>query len=121
MRLKLAIPLFAILSLTGCATVASDVASAATSLSSSTPSQVATLADADLAADTIVKLTKTAVDSGTLDAGELTEIQALRAGVRAALDTLNAANAKGQSLDFSAINAALDAYKAYATLKGIST
>ena len=95
------------------------MAGTATNLSSETPSQVTTLADADLAADTIVKLTKTAVDSGTLDAGELTEIQALRTGVRSALDALNTANAKGQSIDFASFNAALQAYQAYSTTKGI--
>lgn len=120
MKYRFALAAIAILALSGCATVAQTAASVATSLSSSTPSLVATLADADLAADTIVKLTKVAVDTGTLDAGTLTEIQALRAGVRTALDALHKANAAGQSLSFAAFNASLDAYRAYATTKGIS-
>jgi len=115
----LAIPVAAFLALSGCSTLAQVAAGTATSLSSETPSQVTTLAEADLAADTIVKLTITAVDTGKLDKGELTEIQALRAGVRAALDALHAANAKSQSLDFAAFNASIQAYQAYTTMKGI--
>lgn len=119
MKKLLFIPISLALFLGACSSVAQTAATVATSLSSSTPSQVATLADADLAADTIVKLTKVAVDTGTLDAGTLTEIQALRAGVRTALDALHKANAAGQSLSFAAFNASLNAYQTYATTKGL--
>ena len=104
----------------GCSTLESFAAGTATSLSSSSPSQVTTLADADLAADLIVKVTKLAVDSGKLDEGTLVEIQALRGGVRVALDRLHAANTAGQSLSFASFNASLEAYRAYATLKGVA-
>lgn len=121
MRLStLAAPIL-ILSLCGCTTLASGVAGIATSLSSETPSQVTTLAEADLAADTLVKLSTVAVDTGKLDAGELNELQALRTGVRAALDQLHTANAAGQSLTFASFNAAMTAYKAYAVTEGIQS
>lgn len=119
MRLRFALALIPLMAMSGCATLASGAAGTATSLSSETPSQVTTLAEADLGADTIVKLTKTAVDTGKLDAGELTEIQALRAGVRAALDALHVANGKGESLNFAAFNATIDAYRAYTAAKRI--
>lgn len=116
------IALVAFLALSGCSTLglAQGTASAATSLSTITPSQVSTLAAADLAADTIVKLTIAAVDTGKLDAGTLNEIQALRSGVRTALDALHTAQAKGQSLVFASFNTSIDAYHAYTVSKGIA-
>lgn len=113
----------ALTTLTGCSTLqALGIGGAvATNVSTITPSQVTTLAAADLAADAIVKLTTTAVDTGKLDAGTLNEIQALRGGVRTALDALHAAQAKGQSLVFASLNAAIDAYHAYAISKGITS
>lgn len=114
--MKKLLPLILVIGLSGCSTVAQF----ATSLSSPTASQATTLAEADLAADTIVKVTKVAVDTNKLDVGELTEIQALRQGVRTALDDLHKANTAGQSVNYAAFNAALDAYNAYTTSKGIS-
>lgn len=120
MRSKLILATLLAVSLGGCTSTAQLVASTATSLSSSTPNQASTLAEATLAADTLVKLTKVAVDTNTLDAGELTQLQALRAGVRSALDALYKANQANQSLSFAAFNAAIDAYNAYTTVKGIT-
>lgn len=113
-------PLLALsLSVSGCTSLASFVAGTATSMSTQTPSQVTTLAEADLAADTIVRLARVAVDTDKLDAGTLKEMQALRQGLRDALDVLHAANDHGQSISFASFNAALQAYRAYATVKGL--
>jgi hypothetical protein len=103
----------------GCTTLASFVASTATNLSSGTPEQVTTLGDADLAADAVVHLTTATVDTNKLNAGQLMELQQLRAAVRAALDSLHTASAAGQSLNFAAFNAALDAWRAYKTQQGV--
>lgn len=104
----------------GCTSIASGVASIATNLSSSTPSQVTTLADAVQAADTITKLADTYVTSGvTISKAQLLQMQALSNGVHTALVALEAANSAGQSLDYAAFNAALAAYNSYATTAGI--
>ena len=118
--MKKILALAVVISLGGCTSLAQFAASTATNLSSSNPSQVTTLAEADLAADTLVKVTKVAVDTGKLDSGTLHELQALRGGVRTALEALHTANAAGQNVNYAAFNAALDAYNAYTTLKGIN-
>lgn len=122
MKLKyMALALMLALPLGACADVASFVTSTATNLSSSTPSQVTTLNEAALATDLVVKATKAAVDTNKLDLATLTKLQALRAAVRAAMNDIVAANTAGNSLDFAAFNGALDAYRAYATQKGITS
>lgn len=110
-----------LLSSGGCTSLASGIASVATSMSSSTPSQVTTLADAVQAADTVTKLADTYVTSGvTISKAQLVQIQALSNGVHTALVNLEAANAAHQSLVFDAFNAALAAYNSYATTQGIA-
>ncbi len=104
----------------GCTTVASSVASVATSLSSSSPTQVTTFADATLAATAATNFADAAVASGKLDKGTLVQIRALNEGVHSAWVDLSNANAAGKSLSFASFNAALDAWNAYATVKGIS-
>lgn len=120
-RTLIALAVSGALMTSGCTPLASLTATAATKLSSSTPSQVTTLGDADLAADLLVQGGKVAVDTGKLSSGQLTELQALRAGVRKALDELHAANSANESLNFAAFNAALDAYRAYTTQQGIKS
>lgn len=100
--------------------IAQSGASVATSLSTITPSQVKIFKDAVLASDLVVRLTIVAVDTNKLDAGTLTELQALRGGVRTALDALQTQQLAGHSLAFGAFNAAVDAYNAYAAAKGIA-
>ena len=107
------------LSLGGCTTVASEISTIATNLSSSSSSDVTTLSDAILAATVVTKATDVAVQTGKLDKGTLTQIKALNNGLHAALTDLENANAQGKSLSFAAFNAALDAWNAYATVKGI--
>lgn len=105
----------------GCTSLTSFAASTAAFASSELPAQVTTLNEALLAADLVVKATKTAVDTDKLDLGTLTELQALRAGVRAALDVQVAAHDRGENLNFTVFNAALGAYRAYTAQKGIAT
>lgn len=107
--------------LTGCTSIASMVSSVATSLSSSTPTQVTTLADAVQAATLVTQATDTYINSGvTISKAQLQEIAMLSDALHTALDALEAANAAGKSLDYAAFNAALEAYESYATNEGIS-
>lgn len=105
----------------GCASVASFVASSATSLSSATPSQVTTLAEAVQAADLVTKGVDVYITSGApITKGQLQQVQIMNNVLHGALGDLLAANAAGKSLDYAAFNAALNAYQAYATTVGIS-
>lgn len=103
----------ALLPLTGCKTIESDAASVAQNLSTATPTQVTTLAEAEQA----VTLADTAADiyvkTGKATATQLTEIKALATGVHSSLLALESANASGKSLAFSSFNAALQGYDAY--------
>ena len=113
-------PLIVLLTLGGCASVAQEVTAIATSLSSSTPSQVTTLADAVNAATLATNAADVAVQTGKLDKPTLIEIRALSDALHIALNGLEVANSNGRSLDYAAFNAALQAWNAYATSKGIS-
>ena len=112
--LLLAAPLMA-----GCTSFASGVATIATNLSSSTPAQVNTYADATLAATLATKTVDLAVNTGKLSKATLIELGALNDGVHSAWLVLKAANAAGKSLDYAAFNAALSAYQSYRTSEGI--
>ncbi|MBI3678466.1 MAG: hypothetical protein HY243_17805 [Proteobacteria bacterium] len=121
MKLKiLALAAICALALTGCASVAQDVAAVATNLSSNTPSQVATYVDATAAATLATKAVDVAVTSLKFDKGTLSELSALNDGVHAAWLDLKKANDAQQSLSFASFNAALDAFNAYATVKGVA-
>ena len=109
------------LALGGCTSTAEFFSNAATELSSSTPSQVTTLADAVSAATIVTNAADVAVQTGKLDRGTLIEIQALNEALHTALTVLETANSKGESLDYAAFNAALQAWDSYAVAKGIST
>lgn len=109
------------LALGGCTSTAEFFSNAATELSSSTPSQVTTLADAVSAATLVTNAADVAVQTGKLDRGTLIEIQALNEALHTALTVLETANSKGESLDYAAFNAALQAWDSYAVAKGIST
>lgn len=97
----------------------STVANLATSLSSSSVAQVNTLGDALQAATLVTRAVDLYVTTGHPDRGTLVELKALNEGLHTSLMDLQAANTRGQSLNFAAFNAALDAYNAYATLKGV--
>lgn len=106
-------------SLGGCASVASFVSTTAGKLSGPVPGQATKLADAIQLADLATKTTKLAVDSAKLPRATLIQISAGNDAVHAAIDKLEADNAGGVSLDFSAFNAALAAYNAYAVSVGV--
>ena len=106
-------------SMSGCVGLASFATNVATSLSSSTPSQVTTLAEAEQAATLVTKAADVAVNTGKLNTGTLKEINALSDAVHAAIDDLEAANANGKSLNYAAFNAALKAYNAFMTSSAI--
>lgn len=105
--------------LSGCAAVTSWTVGTATDLSTSVPGDATTLGGADNLADAVVNVTKGVVDSNKLNAGQLTELQALRKAVRTADDDLHADNDAGRSLVFSTFNAALHAWRDYKAEQGI--
>jgi hypothetical protein len=97
----------------GCTSLAQFAATTATNMSSSTPAQ------ATQAATLVTKAVDIAVNTGKLDRATLIELDALNEGVHAAWLNLKAANDSGHSLVFASFNAALDAFRAYATTKGV--
>lgn len=112
--LLLASPLMA-----GCASIAAGVANVATSLSSSSPTQVNTFAAATLAATVATKTVDLAVNTGKLNRSVLLQLQALNEGLHTAWLQLKAANDTDKSLSYASFNAALAAYQAYRTSEGI--
>lgn len=104
----------------GCTTMAQMTSSIASSLSSSTPSQVNTLAAATQSATLITLAVDTYVKSGTPNRATLLELQALSNAVHSALTELRSAELSGRSLTFDSFNAAIDAFNSYATTEGIS-
>ena len=119
-RLPLAVALSAALIASGCTTLASAVSTVAQNVSSSTPTQVTTFADATAAADLVTRAVDVYVNTGNPSRATLLEIQALSNSVHAAFLDLQAANDKGQSLVFASFNASLSAFNAYATSQGIA-
>lgn len=117
---KIAIALAIIIPLSGCTSLASFTANVATELSSSTPTQVKTLADAERVATLATKAATIAVDTGKFSRAQLLQLQKLNDGLHVALVDLNAANKEGNSLVYAGFNAALDAFNAYATSQGIA-
>lgn len=121
--MKRFLPILAIalvLPLSACTSVAEFAATTATNLSTSTPVQVTTYADATLAATLATKAVKLAVDTHKFDKATLIELSALNDAVHAAWLDLKTDNDAGKSLVFGSFNAALSAYNAYATTEGIS-
>lgn len=105
--------------LTGCASTAQFFANTAAQLSSSTPAQVTSYEVATQAATLAADATDIAVNTLDFDKGTLTELTALNEAVHAAWLDLKAAHDRGASLTFSSFQAALDAFNAYATSKGV--
>jgi uncharacterized protein YggE len=109
-----------LIALGGCTTLASGISSVATSLSTASPTQVSTYADATIAADIATRTVDLAVQTGKLNKATLTELAALNDAVHAAWLDLKAANDAGKSLTFASFNAALSAFEAYRAAQGIS-
>jgi PBP1b-binding outer membrane lipoprotein LpoB len=122
MKFRSLVPLVLLgaLALGGCTTTAQVAANVAQSLSSSTPSQVTTLAEAQLGATTFTKLSDAAVNSGKLSRDQLNTVNDISEKVHKALTDLETANANGQSLTFAAINESLNLWRSYATSQGIA-
>lgn len=114
------IALSAAIGLGGCASIASGLSTIATNISSSTPTQVRTLAEAERVATLVTKAATVAVNTGTLSRAQLMELDKLNEGVHAALSDLNQTQKEGGSLAYGAFNAALDAFNAYTTQQGIA-
>jgi hypothetical protein len=107
------------LGLSGCASVASGITTVVQSVSSSTPTQVTTLADAVSAATLVTQAVDVYVNTASPNKATLLELQTLNNGVHAALVSLEAANTANQSLAIAAFNAALTAFSSYATAVGV--
>lgn len=114
-------PLIIALALTtgGCATVAKDVVNTVQALSSASPTQASTLADAQLA----YKVAATAVDvyvtTGQPNRAVLTELLNLNEGVHNALLALEKANTNNQSILIAAFNEAYKAFTSYGVSVGV--
>lgn len=121
MRLR-HIALIAVLSLPLAVPLAdcSTVANIATQLSSATPAQATTLAEALQAAKLATDAVDVYVRSANPNRATLAELQTLNEGLHNALVTLEMANANGQSLAMASFNAALTAFNAYSTSQGIA-
>lgn len=104
----------------GCASVASFAANIGAASSSTTPTQVKTLAAAVQTATLVTKGADAAINAHHFSRPVLLEINALNDGVHTALTDLEAENAKGHNLDFAAFNAALAAYNKYMSSEGIA-
>lgn len=97
-----------------CTTVGQALISIGQWTSSSTPAEVATYADATLAATLATKTVDALVNTVQFDRATLTEFATLNDGVHTAWLQLKAARDANQSLTYGAFNAALDAFNAYA-------
>lgn len=104
---------------TGCGTAqqaAAFVIDTATSMSSSTPTQVTTYKDATLVADATTKTIGWLADNADtfhISLATLQQLNAINDSIHDAWLKLKAANDAHQSLNFAAINAALTAYSTY--------
>lgn len=119
MKLRILIAAAAI-ALAGCTTTAQVAGNIGQALSSSTPSQVSTLADAVQAATLCTNAVDLYVNASGPSRATLLELQSLNDAVHKALTDLQAANAKGQSLVFATFNEALAAFQAYSSAKGVA-
>lgn len=120
LRTRLAVPMLCLsLALGACAGTAQLVSNVATSLSTATPKQAATLAEALQVATLTTQAVDLYVTTASPSRATLVELQTLNEAVHTALVNLQAANAAGQSLAFAAFNEALSAFSAYATAKGV--
>lgn len=117
---RLALVAGILLATPGCTAIAAWTAGVAQNLSSSTPSQVTTYADAVVVVDAFTKTADAYVQTGKATPTQLDAIDAISDKVHDAFTKLKAANAAGQSLDFAALNAALALWSSYTTQQGIA-
>jgi outer membrane lipoprotein SlyB len=105
-------------SMSGCANIAAGLSNVAATVAGASPTQATTLGQAEQLATVATDAADVAVNTGKLPVATLKELAALNAAVHAAVTDLEAANAAGQSLNFAAFNAALQAFNAYKTANG---
>lgn len=109
------------LPLGGCATAASLLGDTVAQVGTYTPSQAKTLAIAEKSAALATTAVDTAVKSGLIkDRAVLEQIRKLNDGVSAALHAWSSAADQNNSLLSATFNAALDAFNAYSTSKGVA-
>ena len=121
MKLRHAIALIALTSLGGCGTTLSGLA---VSLTSPSPTQVKTLAEAEQASTVAENALDIYVNSGAANQATLAEIKTLVTDLHTELKKFEAANSAGNSVavqaEVDAFNAALSALNGYKTLQGVS-
>lgn len=118
---RLAIPMFVLsLMLGACTTTAQVAGNIGQSLSTATPQQARTLAEAFQAATLVTNTVDAYIQLGNPNRATLEELQVLNERVHSILANLQAANSAGQSLTFAVFNEALNAFSAYSTAKGIN-
>jgi hypothetical protein len=121
MKVRYAIVLFASIGLCGCGQTLSSLA---VSLTSPSPTQVKTLAEAEQAATVAENSLDIYVNSGVANQATLAEIKTLVTALHTELKKFEAANSAGNSVavqaETDAFNAALSALNGYKTLQGVS-
>jgi hypothetical protein len=121
MKLRHTIAFLALTALGGCGTTLSGLA---VSLTSPSPTQVKTLAEAIQATTTAENSLDVIVNSGVVNQATLAEIKKLVTDVHTELKKFEAANSAGNSVavqaEVDAFNAALSALNGYKTLQGVS-
>jgi protein involved in sex pheromone biosynthesis len=119
-RLIASAAISAALILGGCSTTAQWTATAAQKLSSSTPTQATTLADANIISTGVHKSITQFSNSGYATAAQLHSMNDFNERLNTAMNDLNAANAANQSIYIAALNEVLKQWFSYATAEGIS-
>jgi len=116
---RIAFALLIAVSLAGCTTVGQGLISAGQWVSSSTPTQITTYADATLAATLATKTVDALVNTVQFDRATLEEFNTLNEGVHNAWLPLKAAKDANQSLVYGGFQAALDAFNVYSVSHGV--
>lgn len=124
MRRILSLALICAVTLAGCGTIGSAISSAVVSTTTSTPSQVKTVAEAIQAAALVEKSLDLYVQSGAASQPVLQELKVLVPAVHNALVQAENADKNGNSAGVAAgialFNEALGAVNSYETLKGVT-
>jgi hypothetical protein len=122
--LALSVGLFAAVSLGGCADLASVASSVAVSVTTATPTQVTTLAEAEQAATLAEQGLDLYVTTGTPSPAVVAELKVLVPALHTVLKQAEAANAAGNSAlaaaAIASFNQALAALNSYKTLQGVN-
>lgn len=119
---RLALTLLALsIALGGCTSTAQVGGNIAQTLSTATPEQARTLAEATQAATLATRAVDLYVNTANPNRATLEQLNVLNERVHSTLTNLQAANAAGQSLAIAAFNEAFSAFVAYSNVKGVKT